>query len=327
MAVWNERKARLGVDNTFWWRAPAPLDPATVPVLTVRLPTGNVSPVLTPIFAPQDASSVAEDRRTLALGGPPIVNAVGIQGRYGHAWLKTVADGVFSVKIVNIPSGNTAVLADTLPRPIFATGGFPATIQWAWWSATLTAVAVTGTAARNVPWDVTYQADFGADIPDNLGGEDRGLLHVVRHPFSTGASTAALVDRFPQLAQTLSRRQVEYQAQLEAAERELLTWVRQDVAPRSEDAILGDALLETHLYLAAAAAIEETEQDKADRYRVRAADLYERAMRVVPWIDVDGDGVVDGGEAGQQVTGPRSYAGFVNTTAGFTPDFTIGQDH
>lgn len=228
------------------------------------------------------------------------------------------------MRVVEI-EGATARLADSLPRNVADASS--AQLQFAWWSAPLTTAApnITGTAQRNVPWDVIYTADLGDDIPDEAGGILRGLLHVVRFPFDPGATTARLVDRFQKLGQVSTRRQVDWSAQLDAGLRELVGWVRASVAPdNNEDQVLGAMLLDTHLYLAAAVAIEETNFDQAQQYRTRARDLYDIAMRVVPWIDDDDDGVVDAGEADEQVSGPRILRGF---TTARDRSFRIGGDH
>ncbi len=318
----SERKHRVGVDGTFVWSAPVP-GVAVAPALTITHPTlGALTPAMTQVAAALVVSAISSDRRTLTVTD---LAFDGIAGNRGRGYLVVPNDGTFPCEIVRW-DGTTGILADPLPRTISLTEA--ATFMWADWNATLPAADVTSAVARSMLWTITYTGQEGTSLP-TFAGEDSGLLHVVRVPFNTGLTTHKLYSACPELRARSPRAQSGHEEQIEAAKSELVLRLRSDLAAtgRSEDGVLGAALMPAHM------ALTEhylTEGAKADTLRERYERLYGLALDSAPWVDEDGDGVVDDGETGVALKGPRasSHRGNAKWSTGrnpaTAPRFTIG---
>lgn len=329
-----ELKARAGVDYTFWWWAPTAISGS--PTVTVRMSGGDVTPAVTAAHAAATVTADSTDRRTLTVNA--IADYSGLAGdRGGYAVLVTQAHGPLPVKIRSITSATTVVLAEPLP---FSPTVNNDSLQWTLWTATFTAAAVTGTAlSRPVPFTVAWTASYGADMPTEALRQE-GLLYVVRQPFHTGVDSHTLVELVPSLAPQLPRTQGSWEPQIRTAERVLIRRLRQDLSDdKREDDLNGAAFYEVHAYLAAARILLGQAASGADRTQAaealeqKAWALYDQVMNSIPWLDLDGDGVVDAGEtdyrAGLGTAGVASL--FDGTDSDFDSDdfpvFSRLQDH
>lgn len=304
-----EVKARIGVAETFvFW----PDSQVTGSVaFSFRHPTlGAIAPAATQAFTTATITAIGTDLRTLtcnALAPAPDAMA-GEDG--GHAMLIGTNRGDFPVRVTEASSG-TIVLADPLPRGVAVLG--TTTLQWSTWSATLPSATITSVAAR-VPWTATWTARHGggSDYPDSARVAE-GILYVVRSPFSTGCTDADIYAYAPSLGAQVPRSQNGWAPQRRMAERMLVRWLRRDLREHdvTEDAVNGGALTEVHAFLAASVILSGQHAAGADRERQAsialqaAKDLYADVMRSIPWLDIDGDGVIDSGEADVQ-NGPRA---------------------
>ena len=275
------------------------------------MPSGNVADTLTNVHAAASVTSIAADRRTLTVG--TITAQGGVPGERGEAYLVTLEDGWFPC-VVTRAVGTTIILAAPLPRAINL--GSAASLQFAWWSATLASTDITSAARRNIPWQVTYTRQDGAALPTELL-VDEGMLHVVRSPFDTGLTHALLVRLRPSLVNSVRKTENDLSVYVDAAAEELGQKVDQRMHERGltrDDVPAAERLQLAHAYYAHAMILEEppmsdpssmraTVMEGAKQIRARADELFELAMRSI-WIDVNRDGVVDTGEPESVAAGP-----------------------
>jgi hypothetical protein len=336
--------ARSGVDFTFFWTAPVPLNGD--PTITVRHPTaGDITPAVTQLRADATISAVAADRKTLTVGDISAGNWQGLQGDvYGHAFVLLDRHGWYPVRVSDITASTTVVLAEPLPASY--TAGTADTLQWATWYCTYASATVTASASSTpIPFTVAYTHLPGNDITTALGRQE-GLLYVVRQPFDTGLDEDGLLAIVPGFAQIRPGRQTSYAPQMDAAKRMLVRWIRRHLKEQGADqpiehAVNGGAFLEVHAFLTVAsyldglAAMGATDRfDIAAGYRERARDLFDDIMACIPWVDLDADGVVDSGEVDLEVgltatVGVDSLfdGGDSDFTATNYPNFSRRQDH
>lgn len=305
-----EVKARVGVAETFRFWPDTQVTGAVT--MTVRHPTlGNISPAMTQVLVSGTVSAVASDLRTLTIDpatNPAPDAMAGDDG--GAAMLCTTQQGDFPVRVMQA-SGSTVVLAHPMPRSLTASG--TVILKWSTWAATLPSGTITSVATR-APFTVAWTARTGngTDQPDAPQVRE-GILYVVRSPFNTGCTDADVYAYAPSLGAQIPRSQNSWRPQRDMAERMLVRWLRRDLrsSDQTEDAVNGGAFTEVHALLAVSVILSGQHAAGADRERQAgnalqaAKDLYADIMRSIPWVDTDGDGVIDAGEADVQ-NGPRA---------------------
>jgi len=312
------RKTPTGQVIHFIWNPRSPYTGNAT--LTVDFST-PFSSVLTQQRSDVSVTSIATDRRTLTLSAPV---AVALERDEVRAFLTTTRDTWYSVKVSRL-GGSTAVLAEPLPRELDLTSA--ATLNFASAAVDIPAVnAVTGL----YPYKIAYESDAGSNVVEC------GILKVTPRPFDTGLNHDQLVDRFPQLADMVPRRQSDLLPQISAALDEMILAIRDHVVADgvTEDEVFNQgSFMSAHAYCTAALVYESALQlDVAEQMRARCQELLEVALRSVT-LDLDGDGVIDEGEIDLRRTGGSStdfrasWRGYVKSAndSRFTP--TRGMRH
>ena len=236
-------------------------------------------------------SAIADDRRTLTLTASVDTT---LERDEVRAFLRTTRDTYYAVKVTRL-GGTTAILAEPLPRELALTSA--ATLDFA---SAYVDVPSTKAVTGSYPYTLTYT--------DNLGSPqtESGILKVTPRPFNTGLDHDELVDRFPQLADMVPRRQSDLAPQISAALDEIILSVRDHViadGATEDDVFNQGSFLSAHAYCAAAIVYEATLQlDVASAMRERKYELLEVALRSVT-IDLNGDGDIDEGESNLRRSG------------------------
>lgn len=319
-----EVKALRGADLPYLLRMPHYVEAASC-VITVTLADGTtVTPTVTALNEDSlTVTAVADDRRTLTLdaGTPSIAGLVGEDG--GNAFWFDSKLGEIPVRIRERRSATSIVLADPLPG--VSTDGLMmyGTLRTVFTNAS----GVTATVGRLL-FSVVYEYDRPGGMLAEAGHMS-GVLHVVKHPFSTGLTPDALAHFAPHLRSQMPVQQGSYQRAIDSAERVLWRWIREDLRGRAEgyrteDAVSGSALHEVHALLTLAhiyrgqeLAGGRTATPSAD-IEAQARTLYEHVMRSVPWMDGDGDDIIDTSEQDAAAKGPVATVGGLFTTSSFT---------
>ena len=318
-----EIKALVGADLPYLLRLPHFVD-ASECVVTVTLASGaTVTPTVTAYSDDTyTVSSVSADRRTLTLdaGTPSLAGLVGEDAGAGF-WFDSRL-GEIPIRIRERVSATSVILADPLPG-VATSGVFTyGTLRVVFTNAS----GVTATAGRLL-FSVVYSYDQpGGALAQS--GYMSGVLHVVAHPFATGLTPDALAHFAPHLRSQMPVQQSSYQRAIDSAERVLWRWIREDLRGRpegyrTEDAVSGSALHEVHALLTLAhiyrgqeLAGGRTATPSAD-IEAQARALYEHVMRSVPWMDGDGDNIVDSSEQDAAAKGPTATVGGLFTTSSF----------
>ena len=236
-------------------------------------------------------SAIADDRRTLTLTASVDTT---LERDEVRAFLRTTRDTYYAVKVTRL-GGTTAILAEPLPRELDLTSA--ATLDFA---SAYVDIPSTKAVTGSYPYTLTYT--------DNLGSPqtESGILKVTPRPFNTGLDHDELVDRFPQLADMVPRRQSDLAPQISAALDEIILSVRDHViadGATEDDVFNQGSFLSAHAYCAAAIVYEATLQlDVASAMRERKYELLEVALRSVT-IDLNGDGDIDEGESNLRRSG------------------------
>lgn len=339
-------KATVGKAHQFTWTAPGYVDPDAQAVadqiaLTVRYAAGDVGVTLSPLVGTA-ATITATSGRVLTASQAP--SAAGAVGDLGVAFFKADECGVIPVRVVSV-SGTAITIAD-VPRtlPTAPTNG---RLVWATWYGTLASHA----AERSVPWSVAYIQATGSAVTAQAR-QDEGTISWVRQPFSTGLTHDTLCRLRPELASNVPDAQQGHQGLIDAAERELIAYIRDLWSERGlwEDNIIGSpaGLLEVHAELAAARYYDDQKPPRAEAIRTRVlgplvvetglragGGLLERVLRTVA-VDSDADGEVDNER--DRATGNRSSDATVSITASTDRvnyrrhsrvpyGFTVGEPH
>ena len=297
------RKLRQGASTTWWWRSPVPVDTTAV-IANFRLTAGTQAVALAPPTADLTVSAVDGSRRVLTITAPAAAPS-GPEGIRGEAWLETPADGVLAVQVVQV-TATAVTLAEPLPHNVgFASNG---TLRFAWLGGTVTVGDVTAAVERTVPVHVTYQERFGADVT-GIPNQDELTISVVRQPFRTGVSPADVSALMPSVGARVPQRGQDFRPQIEWVGEMLEARVHADLAARSltEDDIDGSRLRSCHAAWSVSCILEDINTDGADRWRLRADEAYDAAMRGL-WVDLNRDGVVDAGEV-ETIGNPTGDAG------------------
>ena len=275
------RKSVTGAEVHFVWHPRTPH--ANDAQVTVGFSTTYTS-VLAQIRPDVSVSAVADDRRTLTLTASVDTQ---LERDEVRAFLRTTRDTYYAVKVTRL-GGTTAILAEPLPREL---------------DLSTAATLNLASAYVDIPQGnaVTGSYPYTIDYTDNLGNAqtESGVLKIVPRPFNTGLDHDQLVDRFPQLADMVPRRQSDLAPQINAALEEIILSVRDHVIAdgATEDEVFNQgSFVSAHAYCSAALVYEATLQlDVAQAMRDRCIDLLNVALRSVA-LDLDGDGVIDEGE-------------------------------
>lgn len=338
-----EIKALVGTDYRYIIRPAHFIDAGGGDVTcTVTLPSGaTVTPTVTPYNEDSlTVTAVSGDRRTLTLdaGTASIAGLVGEEGG-AAVWFDSRL-GEIPIRIKERVSATSIILADPLPGA--ATTGL---MQYTTLYTIFTAASGVTAAVGRMIFVIAYTHDPpGGSLSqtETLSG----ILHVVRHPFSTGLTTDALVNFAPHVRSQLPVQQGSHQRAIDASERVLWRWIRDDLRGRpagyrTEDALSGSAFHEVHALLTLAHLTRGQElaggrsaTPSAD-LEERARTLYEHVMRSVPWMDGDGDSIIDESEEDAAAKGPVATVGGLYTSsdfvdaddAAYTPRFRVGSRH
>ena len=283
-----ERKARVGQAFRLVWQAPAVVAASTVPVATLHLPSGPVNVARANLGGQVEVSAV--DARDTALLTTDFT--LGAVGDDGAAWLSTGNSGAFAVRVTDTPTATSARLAKPLPRTV-TLGADPFLVS-ALWQGDIPAQA---NPLRNVRLSVAYLTNGVTEVEDSI-------VHFVRSPFTTGATTTDL-RRYVQTLGMESAATQGLEGALEYGERSTALMVRQQLREQGldEDAVRNPAAMRmVCLYLAAALLHDVLDSARAEGLRTRAKDELMIAMESVS-LDTNDDLKPD---VEQQVTGNRT---------------------
>lgn len=316
---------------------PEAIKSGTTPTLTFTLADGvtTEAPALTVVRASDTVNGIGggttNDRKRLtASGGGLAALHRGIPGvDFGCAYLITALDGVFAVQVSRIEA-SAIVLADEVPKAVVISADYPATVQWATWTAT---IPVTVTASQTyeapLPWVVGYTGKSGADVPDMPGQEIHGFVHVVSRLFQTGLTH----QRFVQVASgmwpgAVYNRLADWTPIIDQAFLRLVQMIRAAIATggrRAEDDLDGHAFLDTHLHLTAAL-IRAADAAEYDRQIAEAKRLLDIALARVVNAASTPAAVERQGQIGSDLAG-GSFGGTDTTLTGTARRVTqrIGQ--
>lgn len=285
---------------------------------------GGVNVPLTVIHTDTPLASLDTSRRVLT-ASDALVDAVGIAGTYGDAYLQTLTAGSIPVEVVEI-SEATITLADPVPRGVDVAG---ATLLWATYTGTFPALkAQVLTDSVPLLWTVTWKSRRGAKAPVEDLVLD-GQVHVRIRPFSTGLSHHHLLEHFRALGTQVPRQDQGYESVIRLAEGLIITRIRKDLRghtvngrPATEDDMRGGDMRTAHATLTASMILERRpaggsvgifESDVGDddedgisyaaSLRRRAFAMLKDILETMVWIDEDGDGEIDAGETDQAISG------------------------
>lgn len=302
------RKAVVGENYVYLWRSPGVLSGS--PTLTVTPPASGATfgGTMSPVCGPGVISSIANDRRTITLSAAieaPVTPPNGLVGdQYGAVAIVGQRGGFALAKVAYFEDSTTVVLAEPLPHTvdvsdILADSGGVASLQWLTYSYTLSAADLGADPKRNFSAVVEYTERQGGSAPARIS-RDRSLLHVVRAPFDTGLDELGLLAAVPHLV--VPGAQDSLEPQIASALTHLETFVQRQLPDgKYPDDIDGAQFRPAHIMLTqwaimtARSVIQNEPPDMT---------LYDRAMESVGeqmdrlnWLDADGDGRVDEGEA------------------------------
>ena len=276
------RKSITSNDYRFIW---SPQVPITGNASLVIDTDSGISETLTRFASDLTVTAIASDRRTLTLDSTPAT----YYREQQNAFLITNRDTYYSV-VVSRLGGTTAVLAEPLSRDIDLTSS--ATLQLA---TSYVDIAGASLATSGLyPYRVSY-----TELNMSQPKQEKGILKVTPRPFNTGLDHNELVNTFSNLADMVPRRQGDFEAQIKAAEHEIILAIRDHL---NNDDITEDEVFNpesfklAHKYCTAAIIYELIRDfDAASNMRDRCRELLDSALRSIT-LDLDGDGVIDPNE-------------------------------
>jgi len=281
-------------------------------------PLAGAPPAPTIIFAGQpavpltrvrddDAMDGIDTRRTrlTASGGGLAALHQGMQGvDYGAAFIITKLDGWFPVQIQRIEDG-AIELAEPLPQGVVISVAYPATVQYATWTATVpAAVSAAETGRTPISWSVEVITTYGAHVPNQPAQVITGLVHVVKRMFATGLTH----HRFLQVMRGMHSmgvysRQRDWTPQIDTALLKLISYLRPRIpstATRREDDLDGSGFELAHAYFTAAL-IHASDEEEHDRLFRLASIEVKDVLESVP-EDFDGDDQHEISDQGKRAT-------------------------
>jgi len=276
------RKSLTNNDYRFIWSPQVPI--TGTPSIVINTDSGITSN-LTRFASDLTVTAIANDRRTLTLSS----SQASYFREQQNGFLITDRDTYYAV-VVSRLGGTTAVLAEPLSRDIDLTNS--ATLQLATSYADLTAasLAISGL----YPYVVSY-----TELNMSQPRQEKGILKVTPRPFNTGLDHNELVNTFSNLADMVPRRQGDFEAQIKAAEHEIVLSIRDHLNSDdiTEDEVFNpESFKLAHKYCSAAIIYELVRDfDAAANMRDRCKELLDSALRSIT-LDLDGDGVIDSNE-------------------------------
>lgn len=276
------RKSITSNDYRFIW---SPQVPITGNASLLIDTDSSISETLTRFASDLTVTAIASDRRTLTLDSTPAT----YYREQQNAFLITDRDTYYSV-VVSRLGGTTAVLAEPLSRDIDLTSS--ATLQLA---TSYVDIAGASLATSGL---YTYRVSY-TELNMSQPKQEKGILKVTPRPFNTGLDHNELVNTFSNLADMVPRRQGDFEAQIKAAEHEIILAIRDHL---NNDDITEDEVFNpesfklAHKYCTAAIIYELIRDfDAASNMRDRCRELLNSALRSIT-LDLDGDGVIDPNE-------------------------------
>ncbi len=330
-------KAIVGVAKVIRFIPPVPISGTPTYSVNYRGVDLVASAASSAFGAAPTVNAIGADRQTLTM----TISAAGLAGMVGDrggivARLVGAAYGSIPVKVADI-SGTSIRLADRLPTNPTVDADVD-TLELRGWSATLTTVAVTAIARRNVRVLWEYTADLGADYGNEVH-RFRELLHVVPHPFAIDLHQEHVFDLAPSYARWIPQRQQSWVRQILAAERRIVLWLRQN--GYEEDQLNGGDFIDAAAHMAVSLILRgrvnagASLTEAADAAEAKALELFTRTLDNVQWHDANNDGGADEGEenldlrdaAMSEHAGGFMNGGDTDYVAADFPAFTRNSDH
>tara|TARA_R100000951_G_scaffold99531_1_gene89931 strand:- start:265 stop:1209 length:945 start_codon:yes stop_codon:yes gene_type:complete len=286
------RKAITNKDHRFIWSPQTPI--SGTPQVSIDT-ISNITADLVRFAADITVTAIANDRRTLTIVAAP----ASYYREMTSGFLITSADTYYAVNVSRIVS-TTAILAEPLPREIDFSS--TATLQLATSYADISAANLANSGVY------PYRVNFD-QLDMSTGRQERGLFKITPRPFNTGLDHYELVETFAQLADMVPRRQSDYEPQIKAAHHEIVLSIRDHLNSddiTEDDVFNPESFMLAHKYCTAAIIYEmNLNLDAAEAMRNRCHELMNSALRSIS-LDLDGDGVIDGGEENLRRVGGSS---------------------
>lgn len=307
------RKLVAGIAARFLWR-PSDGYPASAPTLKVDwVPGTPTSYTLAPVRVADTVSALDRDRLTISgLTTLPSAAMRGLLAEYGgDAWLDggAVYQGpvlVTGLESQTSPAGSAVLrLAEPLPD-LPVTGTWK--LRWQTHTATLPALDVGSVTKRSVAWLVDWTRTCGDDAPTSAQ-RDRGLIHTVLMPFSTGLTDRDLYQLVPGWASMVPSGQTSWEEQRILALDMMAKNISRRMTDNQEaDDLLGEQFRYAHALLTASIVLRgqallgyDGRADLAKEVADEAWAEVGRAMKRAEWADVNRNAKVDAGEANAAV--------------------------
>jgi hypothetical protein len=292
-------KAIVGLERVYTYQSARPITAA--PTATAVMPDGTVHALAapTPLHAVVTiaAGGISDDARTLTATGA-VAGAIGLQGQQGQAFLLTGARTPYAVRIAAV-DGTAITLAEPLdPKPTLTD---TARLVWAGWDVVLPAGTVCAAAVRNVSLRLDYTTDEGTDATPATGRVEVPV-HVVRAPFTTGATGEDIIAVAPRVNTAAPARSQSFEGVLRVTSLRLEMRINADLAVDGAhaDDILAPAssfrVVHAHMAAAEVLAGDEIESQRLEAIvwgrldpvdGTRASDgLYAHAMRSLSLIHI-----------------------------------------
>ena len=293
------RRYTASADFVFLWTPPHPGAYATSADLTIAYAAGAQTVVLTQRAA-DEISAISADRKRVTFATTLTDLALpGILPVPAHiAFGPSAQVPVRVLRMVSQDETDTVVeLSEPVPHDVDVGGG----LVWQVWSAARTAPAtVQGPVRWSVEWEAVIDGAAG-DVPT-----DEGVLYIVRAPFSTGLTSARLVASSPWLAQVVPPGQSSWAPQIEIAQDTLIQRVAAMLPEgRTIQDVTGGQFRNAHAMetrLAIMRGLQEAGANRRDQIEQLERDIGAELDRIfkagLDWVDTNGNGIVDEGEAG-----------------------------
>lgn len=284
--------------------------------LTILWAAGTAVHVLTQRVADTILTIDSSRRRIGLTWGADGTLAADVAGRPMAVWFDGGASHQSPGRVARLVSdsgGLTGVVELAEPLPMAVAVG--ALVRWQSWAVTLSSVP----ALLQQP--VLYRVDYSAVVDGVDGGlaVDEGVLAVVRAPFATGLSHAALLSRSPWMANGIPAGQQGWGPQIAAAESRLIRRVQKRLTSgQTVERLTGPQFVDAHAAetrrLVLIAQLEAGRDTRAAIDQAEAdivATLDDIFAGGLEWYDADGDGVATASEGGTRpgVMVPRSHVG------------------
>lgn len=298
--------ARVGSATRFWFAAPGVPSATGLltdwPEVTFSLADGvsSSSQSASPQFAEQAVAS-SPDRQTLTLAGAFAGPAATLA--WGDAFVWSPAAGTLPVRIASI-SGTEVKLVDRLPINLPTVSG--TALHSALWYVDEGPGLPLADVTRGAQGDMPTRIDVVWSLRNAAGAKtlhrERGELSVVRQPFLTGLTTAALRRMYPELGGLGAVGEAGFEGAILRSHVALALRVRADVREAGcpgytwEDDVSAAPFLAAHAAWAAAAVAESVAPERSKAYQDSGWPLYRSALAST-LLDLNRSGTVQPGES------------------------------